>query len=306
MTSRKPRNAQRSKVRRVAVLADIHGNLPALEAVLEDIDRQSPDEVLVGGDLVGRGPQGSAVVGEIRRRDWQTIRGNHEEYLLSFRKREIPPEWLYLEEWSAARWMAAELSSEDVDYLESLPFSAGSNSVPTLLLTHGSPVSTNDGLGPWTRDAKLDDLLDSINESVLVCGHTHRPMIRQLKGGLVVNVGSVGLPFNRDRRAQYAILSWDGSGWSAELQQVEYDLEKTLTAYRDSGFLEAGGVTAELLRLELLHAAPYLVPFLKWAEAVGTPAESSSLGDFLDFYEPDEPLRDFFLRLKGMFRGAEG
>ncbi len=71
---------------KIAVLADIHGNLPALEAVLADIDAQRPDEVLVGGDLVGRGPQGSAVVRCIRERGWRAVRGNHEDYLLGFRR----------------------------------------------------------------------------------------------------------------------------------------------------------------------------------------------------------------------------
>ncbi len=69
------------------------------------------------------------------------------------------------------------------------------------------------------------------------------------------------------------------------------------------GFLEAGGVTAQLLHLELRHAAPFLVPFLKWAQAIGAPAEAGRLQEFLDFYEPDEPLRDFFLRIQSMLEG---
>lgn len=285
----------------VAILADIHGNLPALEAVLEDIEVQAPDEVLVGGDLVGRGPQGSAVIREIRRRGWLSIRGNHEEYLLSFRRRRVPPDWLHLEEWAASRWMAAELSEDDVEYLSTLAFSARCDSISQLLLTHGSPVATSDGLGPWTRAGKLDRLLAGIEESVLVCGHTHRPMVRELDHGLVVNVGSVGLPFNGDRRAQYAIFTWVDGDCRVELRQVEYDLEETLAAYRTTGFFEAGGVTAELLRLELLHATPFLVPFQRWADAIGKPRETSRLDEFLDFYEPDEPLRDFFLRIESMF-----
>ncbi|MCP4202780.1 MAG: metallophosphoesterase family protein [bacterium] len=286
---------------KIAIFADIHGNLPALEAVLVDIEEQAPDEVLVGGDLVGRGPQGSAVVGEIRRRGWETIRGNHEEYLLGFRNEDVPPDWLHLEEWAAARWMAAELSEDDVEYLSALPFSVRSQTMSELLLTHGSPKGTSDGLGPWTRSGKLDRLLDEIEGSVLVCGHTHRPMVRELDRGMVVNVGSVGLPFNGDRRAQYAMLDNGGGKCRVELRQVEYDLEATLEVYRSGGFLEAGGVTAQLLRLELLHATPYLVPFQRWAEAIGVPPEPSRLEEFLDFYEPDEPLRDFFMRIQGLF-----
>jgi putative phosphoesterase len=286
---------------KIAVFADVHGNLPALRAVLEDIDREAPDEVLVGGDLVGRGPQGSAVVKEIRRRGWASITGNHEEYLLSFRRRDVPPEWLHLEEWAASRWMAAELAEDDVEFLSALPFSARSERMPEVLLTHGSPIATSDGLGPWTRSSKLDRLLDGLDESVLVCGHTHRPMIRELDRGMVVNVGSVGLPFNGDQRAQYAVLTNVRGSCRVELRQVEYDLETTIEAYRSTGFFEAGGVTAQLLHLELLHATPFLVPFQRWAEAIGAPPEPGRLDEFLDFYEPDEPLRDFFMRIQGLF-----
>ena len=284
--------------KKIAILADIHGNVPALEAVLADIDAQAPDEVLVGGDLVGRGPQGSEVIRAVRRRGWMAIRGNHEEYLLEFRKRNVPSEWLYLEEWAASRWMASELSEEDVEYLDSLPPSVRARSNPEVLVTHGSPLGTSDGLGPWTRERRLDRLLEGIEESVLVCGHTHRPMVRELDRGLVVNVGSVGLPFNGDRRAQYAILSFTGVDCSVDLRRVDYDIESTLAAYRRTGFLEAGGVTARLLALELQHAAPFLVPFQRWARAIGAVPAIERLDEFLDFYEPGRSLRDFFSRLE--------
>jgi diadenosine tetraphosphatase ApaH/serine/threonine PP2A family protein phosphatase len=230
------------------------------------------------------------------------IRGNHEEYLLEFRNRSVPSEWLHLEEWAASRWMASELSEEDVDYLNSLELSARARSNPQVLVTHGSPLGTSDGLGPWTRERRLDELVDGIEETVLVCGHTHRPMIRELTRGLVVNVGSVGLPFNGDRRAQYAILAFSGDECRVDLRQVEYDIESTLAAYRETGFLEAGGVTARLLALELQHAAPYLVPFQRWARAIGVPPDLGRLEEFLEFYQPGHSLRDFFVRLERLSR----
>ena len=98
---------------RIAVLADIHGNMPAFEAVLDDLSHQQVDEVLVGGDLVGRGPQGSRVVRRVRALGLPAIRGNHEEYLLEFRG-ELSDERREAEEWAAARWMAAELEEDDV------------------------------------------------------------------------------------------------------------------------------------------------------------------------------------------------
>jgi predicted phosphodiesterase len=288
--------------KRLAILADIHGNLPALRAVTADIESLSPDEVLVGGDLVGRGPQGSAVIREIVARGWPSIRGNHEDYLLSFCRDEVPAEWWEQEEWAASRWMAAELTQSEAAYLETLPFSLSSGLAPGLLLTHGSPRSHSEGLGPWSSDRKLEKLLGGIEETTLACGHTHRPMQRRVNSGQVINVGSVGLPFNGDQRAQYAILEWDGTEWSAEFRQVEYDLEEILEVYRSSGFLDEGGATAELLLLELRHAAPFLVPFLKWVEALGLAPVPEQIPAFLDLYDPGEPVHEFFVHLDSLIR----
>jgi predicted phosphodiesterase len=283
---------------RVAILADIHGNVPALEAVLADVRRQCVDEVLVGGDLVGRGPQGSEVVRRIAATGWASVRGNHEDYLLDFRRGNVPKEWLHAEAWSAWRWMAAELTEPAVEYIERLPESVSTRAAPGVRLFHGSTRSPNDGLGPWSSDRELEGHLESIGEQVLACAHTHRPMARRIGERLVLNVGSVGLPFNGDRRAQYAILTRVAAGWEAELRRVEYDLRRTVEAYESTGFLDAGGVSAELLRLELQHATPFLVPFLRWASALEVEPTLSDIPAFLECYDPDHSTTLFLRRLK--------
>jgi len=286
---------------RVAILSDIHGNVPALEAVLADIDAQGVDEVLVGGDLVGRGPEGSRVVALIRERGWDGVRGNHEDYLLDFRRRTVPEEWLDSDEWAASRWMAAELTDEDESYLDALPFSRTATAAPGLRLVHGSPGSHGEGLGPWCSDRQLARQIDAVPEDLLVCAHTHRPMHRRVPNGQVVNVGAVGLPFNKDRRAQYAILHHDrAQGWNVEFRRIDYDVDRILAIYDSSGFLAEGGVTAQLLRLELVHAAPFLVPFTHWARVQSIRPEPSRLIDFLDFYDPDDSTQTFIDRLRGL------
>ena len=284
----------------IAILADIHGNMPALRAVIADLERQAPDEVLVGGDLVGRGPEGSQVVDTIRRLGWRCLRGNHEDYLLGFVRREVPDDWWTEDEWAASRWMAAELTPAAVEFISELPDELRPASAPGLLLVHGSPRSNQDGLGPWTSDQQLARHLESIDENLLVCGHTHRPMIRELHAGRVVNVGAVGLPFNRDRRAQYGMFHYDGESWTTELRGVDYDTRELLDVYEATGFRARGGVTAELIRLEVEQAVPYLVPFLKWVRLIGAAPDSARVPEFLEFYDPDEPLNDFFQRLSGL------
>ncbi len=280
---------------RIAILSDIHGNMPALEAVVDDLAGAAVDEVLVGGDLVGRGPEGSRVVKRVRELGWPAIRGNHEDYLLTFRRHEVPAEWLRAKEWSAARWMAAELDQHDASYLERLPFSIRR---PGLLLVHGTPLTNREGIGPWTDDRETIGYLAEIEESVLACAHTHRPLIRELDAGLVVNVGAVGLPFNSDQRAQYAIFTAGGPyGWRVEPRRVAYDLDRVFEIYDSSGFLAAGGVTARLLRMELEHASPILVPFLEWAKMVEVEPTPAQLERFLEVFQPGQSLREFFRHL---------
>jgi len=283
---------------RVAVLADIHGNMPALEAVIADLASQDVDEVLVGGDLVGRGPQGSEIIHRVRQLDWPSVRGNHEDYLLTFRRGEVPPNWLEAEEWSASRWMADELAAGDIPYMQSLPFSLRSRQQPHLHLVHASPRANNDGIGPWTSVDRMERHLDSIEESVLVCAHTHRPLHQEFSTGHVVNVGSVGLPFNGDQRAQYAVFGFASGETEVEFRQVKYDLGAIHQIYETSGFLAGGGITAQLLLLELEQARPFLVPFLQWTSTLGIPPVAQRIDEFRGFYDPDEPIRSFFCRLE--------
>lgn len=280
---------------KIAILTDIHANLPALEAVVGDLRELTVDQVWVGGDLVGRGPQGSAVVRRIRELGWPCVRGNHEDYLVSFRNGDVPESWHHEGQWAASRWMAAELEPSDVSYIAGLPFS-WSWPEAGITLVHGSTVSNCDGLGPWTADARLEAELAAVGGGVLVCGHTHRPLCRGVAGGVVVNAGAVGLPFNGDRRAQYVILHRHDGGWRPEFRRVGYRVSDVLDVYHQSGFLLEGGVTARLLRLELERAAPFLVPFLKWAELTRRPVENSQVDLFVGCYDPREPIERFLRR----------
>lgn len=279
---------------RIAVVADIHANMPALDAVVADIDRRDVDEVLVGGDLVGRGPQGRRVVETVDELGWSCIRGNHEDYVLQFRRRDVPDDWLEAEIWAASRWMADELGDWHETFIDSLPFSTTAESAPGLRLVHGSPTSYHEGLGEWTSEETLREHLDSIDERLLVCAHTHRPLHRELSAGQIVNVGSVGLPFNGDSRAHYAIFESSGDGWEVEFRRIDYDRNRFLEIYEETGFLEEGGITASILRMEVETARPYVVPFRKWAEIEGVRPTESNFAEFLEIYDDDMSLRSFF------------
>lgn len=276
----------------IAILADVHGNVPALEAVLSDLDRHSVDEVLHGGDLVGRGPQGREVVDMVRARGWRGVRGNHEDYLVAFRQGNVRKEWLHGPEWAAARWMAAQLGDDGEAYARGLPISLTAETAPELRLVHGTPRSNQESIGPWTADEEIDERLAGIDEPLVVCAHTHRPLVRRPGRRLVVNVGSVGLPFDGDHRACYALLRRNAEGWHAEHRRLEWDRDRLLRLYRRTGFLEAGGITAALLEMEVRTARSQLVPFLDWARASGRAADAAALDEFRTTAARGSPAAD--------------
>jgi putative phosphoesterase len=271
---------------RLAVLADIHGNLPALQAVLADL-RQTAlnstdlvDTDIVGSHLIGTDPVGIIIAGDstgglhpeevikrLRTLDSWMIRGNSEGYFIAYDTGEVPPAWRVSHQWSTLRWSYHRLGRETLDFIASLPEQrvVHLDGAAPIRVVHGSLnnphthlVPDNDattlemfkkaGLLPANRQpARLDDTLAQMQEPVLVCGHSHIPWAQEQDGRLVMNPGSVGAPINGDPRAQYAILTWEAGRWHVEHRAVEYDLDQVRSAYLESGLLAAGGAFARAL-----------------------------------------------------------
>jgi len=276
-------------VSRIAVLADVHGNVPALEAVLDDIARTGADRVVVGGDLVGRGPEGRAVVERIRSLGLLSVRGNHEDLLLATRD---TPRGKDADDDIArcTRWMADDLDDAAAAFAAALPPALVVPGAPDVRIVHGSPRSNREGIGPWTSAERVRELFDDVPEPVLCCAHTHRPLVHRLAGGLVVNVGSVGLPFDGDPRAAYALLVRDRDGWHSEVRRVPYDRDRVLARYRTTGFLDECGAMAAMAAREIETARSHLVPFEAWCRERGLPPVHRLVADFLEGFVPEQPV----------------
>lgn len=286
---------------RLAVLADSHGNLPALEAVLADLRDQDVDRLLVAGDITG-GPQAGETIARLRSLDGCLIRGNGEEYLLDYHTGRAPVSWYAGELWASLRWSYQRLDREVLALIARLPDQrlVSVDGAAPIWMVHGTPWSTRRFLYPDGDPAALDafrragllpdnrqvprlmDVLAGIEEAVLVCAHSHIPWIQESEELLVVNPGSVGAPNNGDVRAQYAVLDWKGGRWRAELRAVAYDLEGIRAAYRDSGLLAAGGVMAEAFLLGVVTGEN--VPGRFVASVRRLTAEAG--------FEPDDPVPD--------------
>jgi putative phosphoesterase len=254
---------------KIAVLADIHGNLAALQAVIADIERWSPDMVLVAGDIVNRGPQSGACLDLTLQlaaeRGWRLIRGNHERYVLNFeqaqRRPDFPSSGPSYELSRMTRWSHEQLRDK-LDIIQALPeqlrVELGGE---TLALYHASLRHDRDGIEARSPDALLRTQIDGA--AALFCvGHTHVPLARRLDGTLVVNVGSVGLPFDGDTRAAYARLTRGRRGWQARIVRVPYDVAATARVFVESGMLEAVGAHAQLMLRELQTGRSLLFDFV--------------------------------------------
>ena len=246
---------------KLAVISDIHANLPALEAVLQDVDAWEPDFVVVAGDVVNRGPRPRECLHLILERQqesgWPYLIGNHEEYVLVHLAPDAPRSGPQFELYRYSYWTLQQLG-EDVRYISDLPFCLLLEEERDIAyITHASPRSTRDGLYPHMSD---DELRARVPDAIplLAVGHTHRAFIRRVDPTLVVNAGSVGLPFDHDPRAGYARLYWDGERWRGEIRRIPYDRERAERDFYETGFLEEAGPLARLIFIEFKKAQSQL------------------------------------------------
>jgi len=222
---------------KIAVTSDIHGNVLALEAVLADLERQGgADHIVVTGDIVAYGPTPNEVFAILRELPHaHFLRGNTDRYLL---EKAYPTSGG--DEWKdklllSFRWTAEHMEAEVLHFLETLPLSLTIREGDwRLLAVHASPRSDEEGLTTTTSDDEFGRMGIDPAVDLLVCGHTHVPLDRIIKGVRVVNVGSVGLPFDGIPRACYALISvTPGEVVAPEvvLRRVTYDVEKVVEQF---------------------------------------------------------------------------
>lgn len=223
----------------ITVFGDIHANLPALRAVLEQMDSQGQGNRYCLGDLVGYGTSPNEVIDIIRARSIPTIMGNYDQGVGQDSddcgcayKTEIEEE----RGKRSIAWTNAHTTAENKAFLRTLvPIIALELSNLRVLLVHGSPRKVNEYLYEDRPAESMERLLDQAQADVLVCGHTHLPYHRVLPSGRqIVNAGSVGKPKDKDARACYVVLSATGRELHAQFVRVAYDIEAAAAAIEAS------------------------------------------------------------------------
>jgi predicted phosphodiesterase len=246
----------------IAVLADIHGNLPALEAVAADLERLNPDLIFVAGDFQNRGPNPREVTQFVAESGWTLLRGNHEDYVIRQSQKSGDLNVTDPYNWLPARW-TADLTSDFVESIKRLPIATtllGPDNL-SIVVAHGSPRSNNEGFFPTTTEAKAREMIGNDPPGLLCVGHSHLPFVRQVNSTLLVNVGAVGFPFDGDRRASFGLITWDRDRWTVEIRRVEYAIERVLEEFERVNFYQGAGPLSQLIRRELESARPHLTPF---------------------------------------------
>jgi diadenosine tetraphosphatase ApaH/serine/threonine PP2A family protein phosphatase len=221
---------------RVAALYDVHANLPALEAVLGELDRET---ILVGGD-VALGPMPKQTLALLRERGATFIRGNCD--------REVSAPGEGDEPWTRrARWVHEQLDDEELDFLRGLPhpLPLEVDDLGDVLFCHGSPRSDEEILTAITPPKRLDPILDGVTQDLVVCGHTHAQFDRLVGDRRLVNAGSVGMAYE----GEPGIAAWALLGPTVELRRTPYDVEAAAAIIRETGFPDAD----ELVNEALLH-----------------------------------------------------
>jgi predicted phosphodiesterase len=272
---------------RIALLADVHGNLPALEAALAEIESLRPDQLIVAGDIVDGGPDSAACWRRVKALRCPVVRGNHERYVFDFGTSRADPAWAS-PQFAPLRFARSEFDEAGIAELAALPSCWSDAALPGLLVVHASLRGDNDSIFPYTPDALIAPMFPELAPDVrlIVRGHNHACSTREWAGRRIVTTGSVGLPQDGNPAAQFLILEQTQAGdWEVRHRAVRYDVGATLRRFRESGYLDKSGPLGRLFYREMETGTHQIVPFLRFYGAARARGMNWTL---------EETLRRFF------------
>lgn len=225
---------------KLAIFSDVHGNLTALQAVLDDIARQDVAEIVFAGDLCLMGPRPEACLRRVRQDGVTSIYGNTDDFVLG---RQSPPERFQ----EIAGWTRRRLDAGERAWLGSRPFAVNyqptTNPEDALLVVHANPLDVNRIVFPSEAeqrerykairqtDEQLAPLLLGTRAAVVAYGHLHIPGQRTIGAASLVNISSVSIPGDDDPRAKYGVFEWDEGQWRFYLRHVAYDVTEEIEAF---------------------------------------------------------------------------
>lgn len=251
----------------LAVLSDIHGNLPALEAVLTDLASFKVDHVVVPGDVINFGPFSRQTAELVIEKRWPVIRGNNEFFLVDYKTARAPGEWNDPVQFAPTAWLDRQFDRRLRTILGAWPdaLNLRFRDAPPILVCHGTPESPWDSLYLTLTDKGIERLLPDAGADFVICGHTHLPMDRQSGKWRIFNPGSVGVPLDGIRSASYMILMGNEHGWTPTFRRVPFDYKAVFDEFERSGYNRESGPIGRLV-VEVFKTARPLFGFIRWHE----------------------------------------
>jgi putative phosphoesterase len=249
---------------RVAALYDVHGNLPALEAVLAEVEREQPDAVVFGGDIIA-GPMPRETLEAAQRLGERAhlIRGNADRVVVEVRRGEREPTGVF----AGTDWIAEQLTDDQIELLAGLPLTLtlDVDGAGVVCFFHATPRDDEEIFTAITPLERLEPMLAGADHGVLVCGHTHVQFDRVVGMRRLVNAGSVGMPYEDSPGARWAMLGPD-----VDLRRTPYELEVAAARIRASGWPLAGEFVEKYL-----FAPPSAADATEHFERMASAAEAS-------------------------------
>lgn len=245
---------------RIAALYDIHGNLPALEAVLKELEDVRPDLIVIGGDIVS-GPMPGPTLDRLRHlaSEVRALRGNGDrEVVMAYDSLPLPPR---MSEGAReiTRWVAQQFDRAERDYLAELPerVTLHIEGIGDVLFCHATPRSDEEIFTPLTSQERLTTLFTGVEQQLVVCGHTHMQFERTAAHVRIVNAGSVGMPYADSPGAYWLLLGPEGY----EFRRTAYDVEAAAQQVRQSGYPQAQEFADE--NVLTVHSAAAVAEFFE-------------------------------------------
>ncbi len=273
---------------RLAAIADVHGNLPALERVLDDLAAYDLDAVIAIGDLINWGPHSVEVLERLDEIGAVMVRGNNEYYLLDYDTPRAPAHW---SGYVLPAWLFEQLKGAWHHRIAAMPdaITLRYPDAPPAYVTHGRPGNPWDGVFPISTDAEIAEIMAGVGAETVLLAHTHLPIDIHSGRWHIINPGSVGVSLDGEMVARYAILEGDSDGWRATFRKIPVDNAGVIAALQTDGrgFMRMAGPEGRLVVEEFRTGRLKLHTFHVWREAE----------------RPDEPITDAlvdeFLALEG-------
>ncbi|OOM78566.1 metallophosphoesterase family protein [Clostridium sp. BL-8] len=223
---------------KIAVLSDIHGNGVALNCVIDDMKKQNINKAIILGDLVMKGPMPSEVMKELKKLDilaW--IKGNTDEWFKEINEAFKPITHREKELYEYYKYAETKLTEEDIEFINRMPvrYSLIINGLK-ILCVHGTPQSIVEAIDGSVPIEEIKEIIKDVKEDVVLCGHSHCSFIGEVEGKKIFNVGSIGIPLDKDNRASYGILDFSNEDVKLINRRVNYSIDEVIAIAKKNKF----------------------------------------------------------------------